>query len=123
MTAVGMVIAAVCVVPFGVVRAGASLLTPGVIPSAVAVALLSSAFPYSLEMFALGRLPTKTFGTLMSLEPAVGALSGLVLLHERLTPTQWLAIAAIIAASAGATATAARNDEVPHLSDPPTVGA
>ena len=121
--AVGMVVAAACVIPFGVAQAGASLLTPAVLPYAVAVAVLSSALPYTLEMVALGRLPVKTFGTLMSLEPAIGALSGLVLLGEHLTVTQWLAIGAVIGASVGATATAARREEVPHLSDPPTVGA
>lgn len=123
MTAVGMVIAAACVLPWGIAQAGASLLTPSILPSAVAVAVLSSALPYSLEMVALGRLPTKTFGTLMSLEPAVGALSGLLLLHERLAVTQWFAIGAIIAASVGTTVTAARKRGVPHLSDPPIVGA
>ena len=122
MTAVGVVIAAVCALPFGIAQAGAALFTPDILPVAVAVAVLSTALPYSLEMVALGRLPTKTFGTLMSLEPAIGALSGLVLLGERLTVTQWLAIGAIIGASVGATTTAARKEEVPHLSAPPTVG-
>lgn len=123
MTAVGVVIAAACALPFGVARAGAALFTPGILPFAVAVAVLSTALPLSLEMVALGRMPTKTFGTLMSLEPAVGALSGLALLGERLTAAQWVAIGAIIGASVGATATAARKEEVPHLSAPPTVGA
>jgi inner membrane transporter RhtA len=122
MTAVGVVIAAACALPFGIAQAGAALFTPDIIPFAVAVAVLSTALPYSLEMVALGRLPTKTFGTLMSLEPAIGALAGLVLLGERLTGTQWLAIGAIIGASVGATTTDARKEEVPHLSDPPTVG-
>jgi inner membrane transporter RhtA len=122
MTAVGVVIAAVCALPFGIAQAGAALFTPDILPAAVAVAVLSTALPYSLEMFALGRLPTKTFGTLMSLEPAIGALAGLVLLGERLAGTQWLAIGAIIGASVGATTTAARKEEVPHLSAPPTVG-
>jgi inner membrane transporter RhtA len=122
MTAVGMVVAAACVLPFGVAQAGASLLTPGILPYALAVAVLSSALPYSLEMFALERLPAKTFGTLMSLEPAIGALSGFVILRERLAPSQWLAIGAVMAASIGATATAARGGAAPHLSDPPLVG-
>jgi inner membrane transporter RhtA len=56
-------------------------------------------------MVALTRMPVRTFGTLMSMEPAVGALSGLMFLHESLSLTQWLAIGAIIAASAGATLT------------------
>lgn len=122
MTAVGVVIAAACALPFGIAQAGAALFTPDILPVAIAVAVLSTALPYSLEMVALGRLPTKTFGTLMSLEPAIGALSGLVLLGERLAVTQWLAIGAIIGASVGATTTAARKEEVPHLSAPPTVG-
>jgi inner membrane transporter RhtA len=63
--------------------------------------VLSSALPYTLEMIALRRLATKTFGTLMSLEPAVAALAGLALLHERLTPTQWMAIGAVMLASVG----------------------
>ena len=67
--------------------------------------MLGTALPYALEMIALTRLPARTFGTLMSLEPAVGALAGLVLLQQRLTTTQWLAIAAVVAASIGATAT------------------
>jgi inner membrane transporter RhtA len=65
------------------------------------VAVLSSAFPYTLEMIALRQLATKTFGTLMSLEPAIAALAGLVFLNERLTATQWLAIAAVMIASMG----------------------
>jgi inner membrane transporter RhtA len=58
-------------------------------------------------MIALTRLPVRTFGTLMSMEPAIGALSGLLFLHETLSMTQWLAIGAIIVASAGATLTTA----------------
>jgi inner membrane transporter RhtA len=65
------------------------------------VAVLSSAIPYSLEMIALRGIPKRSFGVLLSLEPAVGALAGLAILHERLVLTQWLAIAAIVAASAG----------------------
>jgi inner membrane transporter RhtA len=64
--------------------------------------VLSSALPYSLEMFALTRLPRSTFGTLMSLEPAIGAVSGFLLLGQQLSLRQGGAIAAIILASAGA---------------------
>ncbi len=67
--------------------------------------MLSSALPYSLEMVALTRLPARTFSILMSLEPAVAALCGLAFLGERLLWGQWLAVAAIIVASAGAAAT------------------
>lgn len=103
--ALGSVIAAAVVVPIGVAQVGAALFAPALLPLAFAVALLSTALPYSLEMVALTRLPARTFGMLMSLEPAIGALSGLLFLHEQLTTRQWLAIAAIIVASAGSTLT------------------
>ena len=92
--------------PFGVAHAGTALLSPALLPIAFGVALLSTALPYSLEMVALTKLPTRTFGMLMSLEPAIGALCGLLFLHEQLTLLQWLAIGAIIVASAGAAMTA-----------------
>jgi inner membrane transporter RhtA len=101
-TALGMAVAATVVMPFGVATAGVRLLDPSLLPLALAVAVLSSALPYSLEMFALTRLPRATFGTLMSLEPAIGALAGFVLLGQQLTLRQGGAIAAIILASAGA---------------------
>lgn len=101
-SALGMAIAALIVLPFGAASAGARLLDPHLLPLALTVAVLSSALPYSLEMFALTRLPRATFGTLMSLEPAIGALSGFVLLGQQLSLRQGAAIAAIIAASAGA---------------------
>ncbi len=104
--ALGTFIAAVVAVPFGIAHAGAALLSPALLPIALGVALLSTALPYSLEMVALTKMPTRTFGMLMSLEPAIGALCGLLFLHERLSVLQWLAIAAIIAASAGAAMTA-----------------
>jgi inner membrane transporter RhtA len=107
-TAWGMTAAACVVVPFGVAHAGAALLSPAVLPLAAAVAVLSSALPYSLEMFALTRLPRVTFGTLMSLEPAVAALMGWLILGQHLTLRQEAAIACIIAASAGAAATLVR---------------
>ena len=121
-TALGVAIAAVCVFPFGVAEAGAALLSPEIIPLAIAVAVLSTAFPYSLEMIGLSRLPKKTFGTLMSIEPAIAALSGLMLLGERLAPVQWIAIGTIIAASAGTTATAVQASESEPQSDPRGAG-
>jgi len=101
----GTVIAALLVVPIGVADAGIGLLNPAVLPMALGVAVLSTAFPYTLEMMAMTRMPARVFGTLMSVEPAIGALSGLVLLGERLAPVQWAAIAAIVAASLGAALT------------------
>ncbi|KNC17887.1 threonine/homoserine exporter RhtA [Pseudomonas sp. RIT-PI-a] len=103
--ALGVMIAAVFIAPVGIAHAGTALLDLALIPTAIAVAILSTALPYSLEMVALTRLPARTFGTLMSMEPAIGALSGLLFLHEVLSATQWLAIGAIIMASVGATLT------------------
>ena len=97
----GMIIAAIITVPIGVVDAGWALLTPSVLLMGLAIAIFSSALPYSLEMLALRRLSARVFGTLMSLEPAIAALTGMVVLHEALTLTQWLAIASVMAASAG----------------------
>ena len=101
-SALGMAVAALVVLPFGIASAGMRLADPALLPLGLTVAVLSSALPYSLEMFALTRLPRTTFGTLMSLEPAIGALSGLVLLGQHLSLRQGGAIAAIILASAGA---------------------
>jgi len=106
--ALGTVIGALVIIPFGLAQAGTALLDPGLLPIACAVALLSSALPYSLEMFALTRLPTRTFGVLMSGEPALGALSGWCFLHEHLSLVQWAAVASIMLASAGSTITSRR---------------
>jgi inner membrane transporter RhtA len=112
-TALGMLVGAIVIVPIGAVHAGAHLLSPAILPAALGVAVLSSALPYSLEMLAMPRLPTRTVGVLMSLDPALGALSGLCFLGERLTWLQWAAIASIMAASMGSAATS-RND-MPQL--------
>lgn len=112
-TAAAMVVGAGVVLPFGISQAGMALFTAHVLPLAAAVAVLSTAFPYTLEMVALRRLPTKTFGTLTSLQPAFAAMSGMALLDERLTLMQWLAIGAIIAASVGTTATSVERPEPP----------
>lgn len=100
-TAIGMVIACCVVLPVGIAQSGAALLTPHILPIAVGIALLSSAIPYSLEMLALKRLPAQTFSILMSGEPACAALSGFLILGERLTVSQWIAIACVMAASIG----------------------
>lgn len=101
--ALGAAIAALVAVPWGVLESGMDLLAPALLPMGIGVAVLSMALPYSLEMVALTRLPTRTFGMLMSLEPAIGALCGFVFLHEHLGILQWLAILAVVIASAGAT--------------------
>jgi inner membrane transporter RhtA len=96
-----IIIAASFTVPIGIAHAGRVVFAPAILRKGLAVAVLSSALPYTLEMIALRRLPTKTFGTLMSLEPAIAALAGLAFLHEQLSFVQWLAIAAVMVASIG----------------------
>ncbi|BAN48181.1 putative threonine/homoserine transporter [Metapseudomonas resinovorans NBRC 106553] len=113
--ALGVLVAAVFIAPVGIVHAGADLLRPELLPVALGVALLSTAIPYTLEMVALTRLPAQTFGTLMSIEPAFGALSGLLFLGEHLTALQWLAILCIILASVGCTVTTAPRKQVQPL--------
>lgn len=111
--AVGSLLATILVAPIGFVQAGAVLLAPHVLLIGLTVAVLSSAIPYGLEIVALTRLPTKTFGTLMSLEPALGALAGLAILGEQLSLRSWASIAAIMLASAGATISARREAAPP----------
>jgi inner membrane transporter RhtA len=113
--ALGTLVGAAIIAPIGVAQAGAALLSPAILPAACGVALLSSALPYSLEMYALTRLPTRTFGVLMSAEPALGALSGLYFLGEQLTAIQWAAIASIMIASGGSAA--ASGPALPPLKD------
>jgi inner membrane transporter RhtA len=104
-TAWGLGIAALFVFPAGLYLAGPVVLQPGLWPMAAMVAVLSSALPYTLEMIALGRLSTRLFGVLMSVEPALAALWGYLLLRERLEPLQLLGVAAVALASAGAAST------------------
>ena len=95
--------------PVGVADGGTDLLAPEVIAVGFAVAILSSAIPYTLEMEALRRMPVGVFGVLMSLEPAMAALAGFVVLDEGLASRELIAIVLVVAASAGA----ARGAEVP----------
>lgn len=103
--AMGSLIASVIFVPLGLLFASPGIWHWEILPLALLIALLSSAIPYSLEMIAMTRLPARIFGTLMSLEPAVAALSGMLFLGEQLTLPQWSGLLAIIAASAGTTLT------------------
>ncbi|WP_395305728.1 threonine/homoserine exporter RhtA [Enterobacter sp. ECC-019] len=103
--ALGSLIAAIVFVPIGMAQATETIWQWSVMPIGLAVAILSTALPYSLEMIALTRLPTRIFGTLMSMEPALAAISGMVFLGETLTLTQTLALCSIIAASMGSTLT------------------
>ncbi|KTS29963.1 threonine/homoserine exporter RhtA [Pantoea stewartii] len=103
--AIGSLIASLIFVPVGLTFAASGIWQWSVVPVAILVAFLSTALPYSLEMMALTRLPARIFGTLMSLEPAVAALSGMLYLNESLSGAQCLALLAIILASSGATLT------------------
>ena len=100
--AIGMAVGAVALVPVGVFQGGVALLDPKVLVLGAGVALLSSAIPYSLEMEALRRIPAKVFGVLMSLEPAVAALVGLVALGEVLQPRAIVAVFLVTIAAIGA---------------------
>ncbi|KTS72902.1 threonine/homoserine exporter RhtA [Pantoea stewartii] len=103
--AIGSLIASLIFVPVGLTFAASGIWQWSIVPVAILVAFLSTALPYSLEMMALTRLPARIFGTLMSLEPAVAALSGMLYLNESLSGVQCLALLAIILASSGATLT------------------
>ncbi|MEV5968453.1 EamA family transporter [Streptomyces sp. NPDC051921] len=103
--ALAMAFGAVLSLPFGIVEAGDRLLVPSTIGLGLAVALMSSVLPYTLELLALRRLPAPTFAILMSLEPAIAATAGFLVLHQALGPTDALAIALVIAASMGAVRT------------------
>jgi inner membrane transporter RhtA len=99
---VAMVVAALAVTPAGLLAGGRSLLRPGVLATGAAIGLLSSIIPYSLELETLRRVPAKVFGIWMSVEPAVAALVGLVMLGQSLSLAEWAAIGCVTVASAGA---------------------
>ncbi len=101
--ALASIIGALVMLPGGIATGGGALLDPTLLLIGLGVGLLSSVIPYSLELEALRRVPARVFGILMSLEPAVAALVGLVVLGEILTGRQWVAIACVIIACAGAT--------------------
>ncbi|MBD1226487.1 threonine/homoserine exporter RhtA [Xenorhabdus griffiniae] len=110
---IGSLIAAFIFFPIGLIQTGPELLfDASLLPIALGIAILSTAFPYTLEMIALTRLPAKTFGTLMSLEPALGALSGIIFLNEHLAMSQWIALFCIICASIGSTSTIKRKTKI-----------
>jgi len=101
--ALGMAVAALVAVPFGLADAGTALIQPRVLVAGLGVALLSSVIPYTVDLEALRKIPPRVFGILMSLEPAMAALIGLIVLRESLHWSQWIAVLCVVAASAGAT--------------------
>jgi inner membrane transporter RhtA len=113
--AIGTVIAAGVTLPIGWATAGSALWGPGVLAVGLVVALFSSAIPYSFDMIAMKRLPTRTFGIMMSVEPAIAALSGFLVLGEQLTLRQQIAIACVVVASFGSTASSGTVVAAPEL--------
>lgn len=107
--AAGLVIASVLVMPFALADGGLQQVNSSVFFLALCVAILSSALPFSLDMIAISRLPTQTFSILTSLQPAFAALSGLLLLSERLSLLQWLSVGCVVLASLGTTWSGRRN--------------
>ncbi|MTH16838.1 DMT family transporter [Flavobacterium sp. LC2016-01] len=104
----GMLFAAILVLPFGLFENGLVNLTPKLFGMGVALALLSSAIPFTLEMKALGQLPPRTFSILMSLEPAAASICAFIFLQEKLRFSEILAVICVVIASAGSTLTAKR---------------
>ena len=105
--AIGSVVGVVVLAPAGIAEGGTALLDWRLLLFGLAVGVLSSVIPYTLEMNALRRMPPRVFGVLMSLQPAAAALVGLILLGELLTVWQWLAVVCVIVASAGSTRSSA----------------
>ncbi|MER6500283.1 EamA family transporter [Streptomyces sp. NPDC001455] len=113
--ALSMAVAALLTLPLGVLESGSKLLVPSTLGLGAVVALLSSVLPYTLELMALRRLPAPTFAILMSLEPAIAATAGFLVLGQALAPTDALAIALVIGASMGAVRSQARGAGKPRL--------
>ncbi len=111
--AAGTIIAAVIVVPVGIAHASGALLAPHVLALGLLVGIASSAIPYALEMVAMRQLPPHTFSTLLSAEPVIGALMGLVFLGEQLAQAQWISVGLIVVASVGAAMSVGQQRDVP----------
>ncbi len=100
--ALAMVVSAVITMPPGIVSGGSDLLLPTVLAVGLAVGLLSAAIPFSLDFEAMRRLPSSVFGVMVSLEPAVAAVVGFVILDQGVTVTELVAISLVVCASVGA---------------------
>ena len=106
--ATGMLFASILIVPFGILENGLTNLTPTFLYLGIALALLSSAIPFTLEMKALGQLPARTFSILMSLEPAAASIFAFIFLQEHLAFNEILAVVFVVIASVGSTITSKR---------------
>ncbi|WP_344008090.1 EamA family transporter [Nocardioides lentus] len=106
--ALASLVAVLPLTPYVLLTGGEALVDPRILALGLAIGLLSSVVPYTCELVALRTLPSSTFGILMSLEPAAAALAAIVVLGELLEPTQWAAVACVVVAVAGATASSAR---------------
>jgi inner membrane transporter RhtA len=120
---ISMAIAAIAITPVAAISGGSTLLRPSVLATGLAIGLLSSVIPYGFELETLRRVPARVFGIWMSLEPAVAALVGVVMLSQSLLPTQWLAIGCVMMATAGAAASTGEPVSAPqalagHTMDP-----
>ena len=115
---IAMLVAAVAVTPTGIATGGSALLRPGVLVTGAVVGLLSSVIGYWIELEVLRRITTRVFGVWMSLEPAVAALVGLVMLGEALAVRQWAAVGCVIVACAGAAREGPSRPEPPGRQDP-----
>ena len=103
--ALAMLVGSCAIFPVGLASSGMDLFRPEILPLALILGIFSSALPYGVEIIALKNLPSRTFSILMSLEPALAALSGFLFLGEQLSLAQWAALSAIISASIGSTLT------------------
>jgi inner membrane transporter RhtA len=106
--ALAMPVGTLAIAPIGILTAGIALLKPIDLALGLAVAVLSSAIPYGLELFSLRRLPAATFSILLSLAPAIAALAGFVVLRQHLAPLESVGIGCVVVASMGAVLLAAR---------------
>jgi inner membrane transporter RhtA len=102
--AIAMVVSAVLVTPPAIVAGGRAMFRPAVLATGAAIGVLSSVIPYRLELESLRRMPMRLFGVWMSMEPAVAALIGLIMLGQHLSIAEWVAICCVMVACAGAAA-------------------
>lgn len=104
----GLIISAITAAPFGFTGLAAAVETPIVLLVGLGIAILSTALPYGIDLVSLSVVPAGAYGILMSLEPAVAAISGFVVLGQHLSVLQWAALLLVVVASSGSTLAASR---------------